>query len=176
MNINNNIISKKLVIKALLIIFFLFVPLININSFELAGTKLEYMAADSTNFYGFGLFTTDKRFDAEIEFFASTRFFQGNGTEYFNEYDYKLWFISFSGYLHFIRTDNMSFYGGIGIMPFIPRRYAYHFTLGTDFFFSEAFRVFYNYRIMQNNAADFAYPNGTSYSFGFKYTINWLNR
>ncbi len=161
--------------RKILLVGILALPMVASSAFELSGTKLEYMNAANTNFYGFGLFTTDKRFDAEMEFFASTRAFQNDAAYYFHEYDYKLWFIAFSGYLHFIRTDNMSFYAGVGIMPFIPRRYAYHFTIGTDFFFTEAFRVFYNYRIMENNAADFAYPRGTSYSFGFKYTTNWFN-
>ncbi len=134
---------------------------------EFSGFKAEYLNAENTNLYGFGIFTSNKRFDAEAEFFLASKAFTGSEGV---ANDYKFFFFSFAGYFHFIRTDSVSYYIGTGIFPFIPKVYIYHATFGMDFFWSENFRVFYNYRYLFNNADESRYPKGSTFAAGFKYT------
>lgn len=148
----------------------------SISAVEFGGGKFEYMNSKDTNFLGFGLFTSNKRFDAEIEGFVAPTVFTGNTDQsgYLGS-DYRLFFVAFSGYFHFIRTDKMSLFVGGGIMPWLPKTYAYHFAAGMDFFFSEEWRIFYVFRYMDNNAAEYRYPTGTSVAVGFKYAFRLLN-
>lgn len=162
-------IFRALVLPAVL----LTVPL---SAVEFGGGKFEYMNSKETSFMGFGLFTSSKRFDAEVEGFVAPQVFTGNTTDagYIGD-NYRLFFVAFSGYFHFIRTDKMSIFVGGGIMPWLPRTYAYHFAAGMDFFFSENWRIFYTFRFMENNAAEYRYPTGPSVSVGFKYAFRLLN-
>lgn len=148
----------------------------SLSAVEFGGGKLEYMNSKDTNFIGFGLFTSNKRFDAEIEGFAASQVFAGN-TNYTNSLgpNYPLFFVAFSGYFHFIRTDKMSVFVGGGIMPWLPRTYAYNFAAGMDFFLNENWRVFYTFRWMENNASDYHYATGASVSIGFKYAFRLIN-
>lgn len=149
---------------------------ISVNAIEMGGGKLEYMNSKETSFIGFGLFTSNKRFDAEIEGFMSPEVFTGNtGKDGYLGSNYRLFFVAFSGYFHFIRTDKMSMFVGGGIMPWLPKTYAYHVAVGMDFYFSENWRVFYTFRYMDNNASDYRYPTGTSVAVGFKYAFRLLN-
>lgn len=152
---------------------FTVVPL---GAVEFGGGKFEYMNSKETSFMGFGLFTSNKRFDAEVEGFVAPQVFTGNTTDtgYLGS-NYRLFFVAFSGYFHFIRTDKMSIFVGGGIMPWLPRTYAYHFAAGMDFFFSENWRIFYTFRFMENNASEYRYPTGTSVAVGFKYAFRLLN-
>lgn len=147
-----------------------------VSAVEFGGGKIEYMNTKETNFLGFGLFTSNKRFDAEVEGFVATEYLSGNGNDpnYFGS-NYRYFFVAFSGYFHFIRTDKMSMFVGGGIMPWLPRSYAYHFAAGMDFFFSDNWRVFYTFRYMDNNAGEYRYPTGTSVAIGFKYAFRLLN-
>jgi len=148
----------------------------SLGAVEFGGGKLEYMNSKDTSFVGFGLFTSNKRFDAEIEGFAASQVFAGNTTIGSGlGSDYRLFFVAFSGYFHFIRTDKMSFYVGGGIMPWLPRAYAYNLAAGMDFFLSENWRAFYTFRWMENNADQYSYPTGASVSFGLKYAFRMLN-
>lgn len=166
--------TTKLISKILTMLFFAMLLGIALSqkadAVEFSGAKMEYMGAEKTGFYGFGLFTSDKRFDAELEFFMSTKGWQGNpdGEELHD--NYKLFFFSFAAYFHFIRTDKISWYIGSGIMPWMPRSYAYHYTVGLDFFWDEDFRFFYNFRRLYNNAEAYHYPSGNSFSAGIKWT------
>ncbi len=159
---------------------------------EFNGFKLEFMNAQKINYYGFGLFTSDKRFDAEMEFFFAQKLFAGE-TEADNRNQdenapppdprkapkvtdaYRFWFMSFAAYFHFIRTDKMGIYIGSGIMPLLPEAYSYHWTVGMNFFWSDHFRVFYNYRYLINNAGDYSFPNGSALSFGLKYSFDFMS-
>ncbi len=146
------------------------------NAVEFGGAKVEYMNSKETNFLGFGFFTSNKRFDAEIEGFISPQVFTGKtDQENYLGSNYRLFFVAFSGYFHFIRTDKMSVFVGGGIMPWLPKTYAYHFAVGMDFFFSDNWRIFYTFRYMDNNAGDYRYPTGTSVAVGFKYAFRLLN-
>lgn len=146
------------------------------HAVEFGGGKFEYMNSKETSFVGFGLFTSNKRFDAEIEGFVSPIFFSGNTEKQdFLGPNYRLFFVAFSGYFHFLRTDKMSLFVGGGIMPWLPKTYAYHFAAGMDFFFSEEWRIFYLFRYMDNNAVSYRYPTGTSVAVGFKYAFRMLN-
>ena len=143
---------------------------------EFGGGKFEYMNSKETSFMGFGLFTSNKRFDAEVEGFVAPAVFSGNtDNEGYLGSNYRLFFVAFSGYFHFLRTDKMSLFVGGGIMPWLPKTYAYHFAAGMDFFFSEEWRIFYLFRYMDNNAAEYRYPTGTSVAVGFKYAFRMLN-
>ena len=156
----------------LILVFFM--PFEKAYSNEFTGTKFEYLNTGKTNFYGLGFFTSDKRFDAEIEFFMSQKVYQRMGSDapiHISE-AYRRYYFSFAAYFHFIRTDTVSYYVGSGIMPLLPKAYSYHLTLGMDFFWYENFRVFYNYRLLRNNASSYAFPQGTAFSAGFKYTID----
>jgi hypothetical protein len=146
------------------------------SAVEFGGGKIEYMNSKQTSFLGFGLFTSNKRFDAEIEGFIAPEVFTGNTSEsgYLGN-NYRLFFVAFSGYFHFIRTDKMSLFVGGGIMPWLPKTYAYHLAAGMDFFFSENWRIFYTFRYMENNADEYRYPTGTSIAVGFKYAFRLLN-
>ena len=148
----------------------------NLSAYEFGGMKGEYMNTEQTNFYGFGLFTSNKRFDAEIEGFFAQELFSGKYQDpgYITD-KYKLFFVAFTGYFHFIRTEKLSFYGGMGIMPWLPKAYAYHFVAGMDFFWTENWRLFYNFRYLVNNASDYQYPSGTSVSVGIKFAVRWIN-
>ncbi|MDZ7343098.1 MAG: hypothetical protein ONA90_01145 [candidate division KSB1 bacterium] len=138
---------------------------------EFSGSKFEYMNSKQTNFIGVGFFTSDKRFDAEVEFFLAPAFFD-SGQNYENYGpDYRFFFAAFSGYFRFLRTDKMSIFVGGGIMPWLLRSYAYHFAAGMDFFLSEHWRVFYMFRYMDNNAQHHRYTTGTAVSFGLKYAF-----
>jgi hypothetical protein len=147
-----------------------------VSAVEFGGGKFEYMNSKETNFLGFGLFTSNKRFDAEIEGFVAPEVFSGNtdNAGYLGS-NYRLFFVAFSGYFHFIRTDKFSLFVGGGIMPWLPRTYAYHFAGGMDFFFTENWRIFYTFRWMENNADQYRYPTGTSVAVGFKYAFRLLN-
>ncbi|HRP68084.1 MAG TPA: hypothetical protein PLY93_00935 [Turneriella sp.] len=145
----------------------------SVEAIEIGGGKFEYMNSKQTNFLGFGLFTSNKRFDAEIEGFFSVQAF-GDAADNVGP-DYRFFFVAFSGYFHFIRTDKMSLFAGGGIMPWLPRTYAYHLAVGMDFYFSENWRLFYTFRYMDNNAAEYRYPTGTSVAVGFKYAFRLLN-
>ncbi len=147
-----------------------------ISAVEFGGGKFEYMNSKETSFMGFGLFTSNKRFDAEVEGFVAPQFFSGNTSDagYLGD-NYRLFFVAFSAYFHFIRTDKMSVFVGGGIMPWLPKTYAYHFAAGMDFFFSENWRIFYQFRYMENNAENYRYPTGTSVAVGFKYAFRLLN-
>lgn len=166
--------------KFIKILFFAIILCIStgsIHAYEYAGFKGEFMSAQKTNFYGAGLFTSNRRFDAEIEFFLSTKVFRPTPESVIDLDKEKLFFYSFAGYFHFIRTDSISYYIGTGIMPLLPRVYAVHATLGMDFFWGENFRVFYNFRYLYNNASsavNYHYPGGATFSFGFKYTWDLL--
>ena len=148
----------------------------DLNAYEFGGLKGEYMNTNQTNFYGMGLFTSNKRFDAEVEGFFAQELFSGKASEpgYITD-NYKLFFVAFSGYFHFIRTEKFSLYGGMGIMPWLPKSYAYHFAVGMDFFWSENWRLFYNFRYLVNNASDYHYPSGTAVSVGIKFAMRWVN-
>ncbi len=147
-----------------------------LSAAEFGGGKFEYMNSKETSFVGFGLFTSNKRFDAEIEGFVAPTFFSGNTeNEGYLGSNYRLFFVAFSGYFHFLRTDKMSLFVGGGIMPWLPKTYAYHFAAGMDFFFSEEWRIFYLFRYMDNNADAYRYPTGTSVAVGFKYAFRMLN-
>ncbi|MCX7633710.1 MAG: hypothetical protein N2Z22_10300 [Turneriella sp.] len=141
---------------------------------EFGGTKIEYMNSKETNFVGLGLFTSNKRFDAEVEGFVAPSFFSGNAYSRFGP-DFRFFFVAFSGYFRFLRTDKLSVFIGGGIMPWLPRTYAYHFATGMDFFLSEEWRIFYMFRYMDNNAQPYRYPTGVAVSFGFKYSFRFLN-
>lgn len=156
--------------KSILFSFLLLFGLVQLSALEYSGSKLEYMNVENTGFYGFGIFASNRRFDAEVEIFAAHQVFSG-GTDRatFAKSSYKTLFYSFSGYFHFIRTDTMSYYIGTGIFPFLPRSYAYHFTAGLDFSWGENWRVYYNYRILFNNAASYRYPSGSAFAAGIKY-------
>jgi hypothetical protein len=146
------------------------------SAIEFGGGKIEYMNSKQTSFVGFGLFTSNKRFDAEVEGFVASQFFSGNSGE--NNTlgnDYRLFFVAFSGYFHFIRTDKMSMFVGMGIMPWLPKTYAYNFSAGMDFFFTENWRLFYTFRYMENNAEEYRYPTGVSVAVGFKYAFRLFN-
>ncbi|AFM14781.1 hypothetical protein [Turneriella parva] len=147
-----------------------------LSAVEFGGGKFEYMNSKETSFMGFGLFTSNKRFDAEIEGFVAPEYFSGSTSSagYLGD-NYRLFFVAFSGYFHFIRTDKMSLFVGGGIMPWLPKTYAYHFAAGMDFFFSENWRIFYQFRYMDNNAENYRYPTGTSVAVGFKYAFRLLN-
>lgn len=162
--------------KKLALILLLLLPLFSTPAVEFAGTKLEYMNVEQTNFYGFGVFTSNKRFDAEIEFFLASKVFSGNSDSSAESVgpDYKFFFYSFAGYFHFIRTDKMSWYVGTGIMPLLPKVYVYHYLIGVDFFWSENWRVFYTFRKLYNNAGSYSYPSGTSFAAGVKYAFSFL--
>ena len=144
-----------------------------IAAFEYTGIKGEYMTIENTGFYGMGIFTSNKRFDAEAEIFLSSKLLAG--TTDTASANYKKYYYAFAGYFHFIRTDSISYYVGAGIMPFIARAYAYHVALGLDFFWHNDFRVFYQYRFLFNTASDYAYPKGSAFSAGFKYTWSSMN-
>ena len=160
----------------IILLFFSFFFLKDVFAYEYAGFKAEFMNAEKTNFYGGGLFTSNKRFDAEIEFFISSKGFEAGAKNI--SPDVRMYFYSFAGYFHFIRTDSISYYIGTGIMPLLPKAYIYHATLGMDFFWSENFRIFYNFRYLYNNASgpniNYYYPRGATFSFGFKYTWDFL--
>ena len=155
---------------------------ISVQAKEFGGIKLEYMNAQNTNFYGFGLFTSDKRFDAEIEFFIAQRAFEGTdkvdpatgATTSAITSEYRLFYASFSGYFHFIRTDKMSFYIGTGIMPLLLRSYAFHGSLGADYFWTENFRAFYTFRYIATGGSDYSFPTGPSFAAGLKWTFDFL--
>ncbi|RME89732.1 MAG: hypothetical protein D6767_07945, partial [Candidatus Hydrogenedentota bacterium] len=164
-------------LKGLLFIILFLSVIAPISAYEFAGLKTEYMNAEKTNFYGFGLFTSNKRFDAEIEFFLSTKVFKGESEAKALSDKAKLFFYSFAAYFHFIRTDSISYYIGTGIMPLLPKVYAVHATLGMDFFWGENWRVFYNFRYLYNNAStavNYRYPGGATFAFGFKYTWDFI--
>ncbi|MBV6492731.1 MAG: hypothetical protein LDLANPLL_00728 [Turneriella sp.] len=158
---------------AFLLALFLLPFTASVEGIEMGGGKFEYMNSKQTNFLGFGLFTSNKRFDAEIEGFVSQKAFDDSAGDIGE--DYRFFFVAFSGYFHFVRTDKMSLFVGGGIMPWLPRTYAYHFAAGMDFYFSENWRLFYTFRYMDNNAADYRYPTGTSVAVGFKYAFRLLN-
>ncbi|HNJ66783.1 MAG TPA: hypothetical protein PKW28_12870, partial [Turneriella sp.] len=42
-----------------------------LSAVEFGGGKFEYMNSKETSFMGFGLFTSNKRFDAEVEGFVA---------------------------------------------------------------------------------------------------------
>jgi hypothetical protein len=160
----------------LLIILVLLASAGTASAAEFGGGKFEYMNSKETNFIGIGLFTSDKRFDAEIEGFIAPVFFSGNtDNEGYLGSNYRLFFVAFSGYFHFLRTDKMSLFVGGGIMPWLPKTYAYHFAAGMDFFFSENWRIFYLFRYMDNNAETYRYPTGTSVAVGFKYAFRTMD-
>lgn len=162
---------KRYLRKALMLFALVSLTATTTMAYEFSGFKLEYMNGEETNFYGFGIFTSNKRFDAEVEFFAASKVFSGKADQTSpSTGDYKYFFFSFAGYFHFVRTDSISFYLGMGIFPFIPKTYIYHGTLGMDFFWTENFRVFYNYRYLYNNAQDKRYPSGATFSAGIKFT------
>lgn len=168
---------------------FLFVTINSLVAREFNGFKLEYMNAEKTNFYGFGLFTSDKRFDAEMEIFLATKIFRGETSNDRREEDlsnpasaplvtsdYRFWYFSFSAYFHFIRTDKATIYIGSGIMPLLPEMYAYHGTIGLSLFWSDHFRVFYSYRYLVNNSGPrYTFPQGPSFAFGLKYSFDFLS-
>lgn len=154
---------------------------ISVEAKEFAGFKLEYLNSMDTNFYGFGFFTSDKRFDAEIEFFLATRALEGEDAKESNKKslsaikkEYPLFYASFSGYFHMIRTDKMSLYIGTGIMPLIVGSYVYHGSIGVDYFWSQNFRGFYTFRYIQVGGNDISFPHGPSISAGLKWTFDFL--
>ncbi|MCS6984048.1 MAG: hypothetical protein NZM25_02830 [Leptospiraceae bacterium] len=155
---------------------------------EFNGFKLEYMNAENTNFYGFGLFSSDRRFDAEMEFFFASKLFKGESEDDAEEQgpdpvkaplvtsDYRFWFMSFSAYFHFLRTDKATVYLGSGIMPLLPQAYSYHWTVGMSLFWSDHFRVFYSFRHLINNAQGrYRFPAGPSMAFGLKYSFDFMS-
>lgn len=147
-----------------------------VSAVEFGGGKFEYMNSKETSFMGFGLFTSNKRFDAEIEGFVAPQVFTGKtDDEGFLGSNYRLFFVAFSAYFHFIRTDKWSLFFGGGIMPWLPKTYAFHVALGMDFFFTENWRLFYTFRYMENNASEYRYPTGPSVAVGFKYAFRLLN-
>lgn len=158
------------------VVFLLVVPPTPVVAIELGGGKFEYMNSKETSFMGFGLFTSNKRFDAEVEGFVAPQVFTGKtDNEGFLGSNYRLFFVAFSGYFHFIRTDKWSLFVGGGIMPWLPKTYAFHVALGMDFYFSENWRLFYTFRYMENNASEYRYPTGPSVAVGFKYAFRLLN-
>lgn len=158
------------------IVLVLSLTTVSLSAVEFGGGKLEYMNSKNTNFVGFGLFTSNKRFDAEIEgFFAPRLLGEDEQSATTLGEDYRVFFFAFSAYFHFLRTDKMSLFAGGGIMPWLPRTYAYHLAAGMDFFIGENWRLFYMFRYMDNNAAEYRYPTGVSVSFGFKYAFRLLN-
>ncbi len=163
--------------KWLFVLFLALAPLV-LHAHEFTGVKMEYMNTELTNFYGFGFFTSNRRFDAEVETFFATKMLKGTeeteedlGYKWI-ESDYKLWYLAFSGYFHFIRSDKLSMYVGTGIMPLFPGAYVFHYTAGVDFFWDEDWRIFYNFRRLYNNADEYSYPVGPSMSVGIKFTFD----
>lgn len=163
--------------------FFLFFLLLfpgALWSREFGGVKVEYMNAELTNFYGFGFFTSNRRFDAEVEGFLSTKTMKQRPNDKSDEElgytwigdNYKFWYMAFSGYFHFIRSDKFSIYAGTGIMPLFPNVYVFHYTAGMDFFWHKDVRLFYNFRNLFNNAESYRFPLGPSFSVGLKYTFD----
>jgi len=147
----------------------------SLSAVEFGGGKFEYMSSKETNFLGFGFFTSNKRFDAEIEGFVAPEYFAGGSVDGYFGPNYRYFFVAFSGYFHFLRTDKMSLFAGGGIMPWLPKTYAFHVAAGMDFFITENWRIFYMFRYLDNNAADYRYPTGASVAFGFKYAFRLLN-
>lgn len=171
-----DIIGKKLGKASFLALLLFALPFGKVTGAEFGGTKIEYMNAHNINFYGLGFFASDKRFDAEVEFFLASKVFQGrNDDTAFVGPLYRNFFVSFTGYFHFIRTDKMSIFAGLGIMPWLPEAYSYHWVGGTDYFWSQSWRVFFNIRYLVNNATEYRYPNGFTFGAGFKYTFDFLS-
>jgi hypothetical protein len=165
-------------IRKIFLVAFSFMILSYAYSLEYTGFKLGYMNVKGTNLYGIGIFTSDKRFDAEMSFYFGERFYRAilednyydesehNGMS-FTDYHkfYEGVFVAFSGSFHFIRSPRMSVYIGGGLLPPIPifARYLYFYHIGVSIYQSAKFRIDFEFKqiFARNPTKDYSRINAT---------------